>query len=77
MTDGSANIVWDNLSDPFGNAVATQGTNWNAANWGGFDWAVTMLSMSNLRSPGQYFDRESGANPKLGSRSDHRTEWIK
>jgi RHS repeat-associated protein len=60
MTDGSANIVWDNLSDPFGNAAATQGTNWGAANWGDFDWAMTMLSLSNLRFPGQYFDGETG-----------------
>ena len=62
MTDGSANIVWDNLSDPFGNPVATQGTNWGAANWGGFDWAVTLLSLSNLRFPGQYFDVETRLN---------------
>jgi len=26
MSDGSANIVWDNWSDPFGNALPTQGT---------------------------------------------------
>jgi hypothetical protein len=58
MTDGSANIVWDNLSDPFGNGQATQGTNWGAANWGSFNWAVTMLSLSNLRFPGQYYDAD-------------------
>jgi len=73
MTDGSANIVWDNLSDPFGNAVATQGTNWNAANWGGFDWAVTMLSLSNLRFPGQYFDGETGLNQNWNREYDPTT----
>ena len=62
MSDASANIVWDNSSDPFGNPVATQGTNWNAANWGSFNWAVTMLSLNNLRFPGQYFDDETGLN---------------
>jgi RHS repeat-associated protein len=60
MTDGSANIVWDNLSDPFGNSMATRGTNWGAANWGVFNWASVMLSLSNLRFPGQYFDSETG-----------------
>lgn len=62
ITDGSANIVWDNVSDPFGNSVATQGTNWGGANWGSFDWAVTMLSLTNLRFPGQYSDAEAGLN---------------
>jgi RHS repeat-associated protein len=62
MTDASANIVWDNVSDPFGNAIATQGTNWGAANWGSFSWATTMLSLSNLRFPGQYFDGETRLN---------------
>jgi len=62
MSDGSANIVWNNLSDPFGNALPTQGTMWGAANWGGFNWAVTMLSLSDLRFPGQYFDGETGLN---------------
>lgn len=62
MTDGSANIVRDNVSDPFGNAIATQGMNWDAANWGSFNWAVSMLSLSNFRFPGQYFDSETGLN---------------
>ncbi|WP_408336535.1 RHS repeat-associated core domain-containing protein [Paraburkholderia agricolaris] len=62
MADGLASIVWDNLTDPFGDPVASQGTNWDAANWGSFNWAVTMLSLSNIRFPGQYFDGETGLN---------------
>jgi RHS repeat-associated protein len=60
ITDGSANIVWDGAFDPFGNPVATQGTKWNAANWGGFDWAsVGNLSLTDLRFPGQFYDGET------------------
>jgi YD repeat-containing protein len=74
MSDGSANIVWDNLSDPFGNALPTQGTMWGGANWGGFNWAVTMLSLSNLRFPGQYFEFRNGLSLSSISGWDDRAD---
>ncbi|MCA8424546.1 RHS repeat-associated core domain-containing protein [Burkholderia seminalis] len=59
MTDASANVVWDNLSDPFGNPVAVQGTTWANVNWRGSNWASTQTSLSSIPFPGQYFDSET------------------
>ncbi|WP_186072330.1 RHS repeat domain-containing protein [Burkholderia gladioli] len=56
MTDGSANIAWENSSDPFGNAVMAQ----VVAGLKTVSGPVASLSLNNLRYPGQYFDSETG-----------------
>ena len=66
ITDGSMNIVWDGVFDPFGNPVAggTGSATWGSAQWGSFNWGATgpSLSLTNLRFPGQYFDSETVLN---------------
>jgi len=64
ITDGSANVVWDGVYDPFGNvtAITGAGANWGAANWGSFLWEPTPSSFNPLRFPGQYADAETALN---------------
>jgi RHS repeat-associated protein len=62
MTDASANVVWDGVFDPFGNAVAVSGTNWGAGVWKNFTWEPTTPEPTLLRFPGQYADAESALN---------------
>jgi RHS repeat-associated protein len=62
IADGSANIVWDAVFDPFGNMAAVSGTNWGAANWGSFTWEPGTPYPTNLRFPGQYSDAETALN---------------
>jgi RHS repeat-associated protein len=66
ITDGSMNIVWDGVFDPFGNPVGggSGSATWGSAQWGSFNWGATgpSLSLTNLRFPGQYFDAETALN---------------
>jgi RHS repeat-associated protein len=66
ITDGSMNIVWDGVFDPFGNPVSggSGSATWGSAQWGSFNWGATgpNLSLTNLRFPGQYFDSETVLN---------------
>ena len=62
ITDGAANVVWDGVFDPFGNAVSVSSTNWNAANWNSFTWEPGTPEPTNLRFPGQYLDAETALN---------------
>ena len=66
ITDGSMNIVWDGVFDPFGNPVSggSGSATWGSAQWGGFNWGATgpSLALTNLRFPGQYFDNETALN---------------
>ena len=62
VTDGSANVVWDGVFDPFGNAVASTGANWGTGLWGGFTWEPASPETMLLRFPGQYADTETALN---------------
>ena len=61
-TDASANVVWDGVFDPFGNAVTTTGANWGTGLWGGFTWEPGSRVTLPLRFPGQYADVETALN---------------
>ena len=62
VTDASANVVWDGVFDPFGNAVASTGANWGTGVWGGFTWEPQTPAAMPLRFPGQYADTETALN---------------
>jgi len=57
MTGSSQNIVWDRVTDPFGQTSSLTGS-------------VT----NNLRTPGQYFDSESGLNYNMNRIYDPSTD---
>ena len=61
ITDGAANVVWDGIFDPFGNAITITGANWGTGVWNSFNWAPTSppIASTNLRFPGQFFDTET------------------
>ena len=62
VTDAKANVVWDGVFDPFGNAVASTGANWGTGLWGGFTWEPQTPATMPLRFPGQYADAETALN---------------
>jgi RHS repeat-associated protein len=62
ITDGSADVVWDGVFDPFGNMVANTGANWGTGVWLSFTWEPTTPQTMPLRFPGQYVDSETALN---------------
>jgi len=62
ITDGSADVVWDSVFDPFGNMVASTGANWGTGVWQSFTWEPTSPQTMPLRFPGQYADSETALN---------------
>jgi RHS repeat-associated protein len=62
ISDGNANVVWDGVFDPFGNAVTVSGTNWGTGVWANFTWEPTTPEPTLLRFPGQYADAETALN---------------
>jgi RHS repeat-associated protein len=62
ITDASANVVWDSVSDPFGNAVTISSLWGSPTLWGSFTWEPTTPEPTNLRFSGQYFDAETALN---------------
>jgi RHS repeat-associated protein len=62
ISDGNANVVWDGVFDPFGNAVAVSGANWGTGIWKSFTWEPTTPEPTLLRFPGQYADVETALN---------------
>ena len=63
ITDGSANVVWDGVFDPFGNAqfLGSGAGVWDTSQWDSFLWGAS-LALTNLRFPGQYADAETALN---------------
>jgi RHS repeat-associated protein len=62
ISDGNANVVWDGVFDPFGNAVTVSGANWGTGVWKSFTWEPTTPEPTLLRFPGQYADAETALN---------------
>ena len=62
ITDGSANVVWDGVYDPFGLAVSVSSLWGSPTQWGSFTWEPTTPVPTNLRFPGQYADAETALN---------------
>ena len=62
ITDGSANVVWDGVYDPFGLAVSVSSLWGSPTQWGSFTWEPTTSVPTNLRFPGQYADAETALN---------------
>jgi RHS repeat-associated protein len=62
ITDGSADVVWDGVFDPFGNMVTSTGANWGTGVWLSFTWEPTTPQTMPLRFPGQYADSETALN---------------
>src|SRR6202789_4493936 len=62
ITDASAQVVWDGVYDPFGNAVSLSALWGSPTQWGSFTWEPTTPEAINLRFPGQYYDAETALN---------------
>ena len=62
ITDASAQVVWDGVADPFGNAVTISSLWGSPTLWGSFTWEPTTPEAINLRFPGQYYDAETALN---------------
>jgi RHS repeat-associated protein len=62
ITDGSANVVWDGVYDPFGIGVSISSLWGSPTQWGNFNWGSTTSVSTNLRFPGQYADAETALN---------------
>jgi YD repeat-containing protein len=59
ITDGSMNIVWDGVFDPFGNPVSggSGSATWGSAQWGSFNWRATGPSNNDQTEYGILFIR--------------------